>query len=167
MEPESLLTSIHLIDMCFLPFAIFLLFLRCRRFASVSVIFVFALNLPFLIHFRQIYGRVAVDRICKRMNSSTACKSKESILELLHLFGVVALPADLVTDKFASSVARVAAIRDSHCAEGDAGTAVSRVCVEEGCLEEIFLGVQFSRLARPSLLELVEFVRRECDTTFT
>ncbi len=81
----------------------------------------------------------------------------DTILLLLSIFGGVYLPAyDRHVAAEASCLrAPVLAIRDSHISESNGGTVLAQLCMEEGCFEEILLGLEFSRFSRPSYLELV------------
>ncbi len=88
--------------------------------------------------------------------------AEEEILLLLSVFGGVVLSADGrgVAAEASRLRAPLLALRDSLISERNAGTTLAQLCMGEGCYEEIFLGLEFSRFARPTLLELVRSCRR-------
>ncbi len=86
---------------------------------------------------------------------------KREILLLLNVFGGVHLtPKMQVAAEAFRLRAPLLALRNSHCSERNAGTALAQLCVEEGCFEERFLGLEFSHFARPPLFELVKYVMK-------
>ncbi len=83
------------------------------------------------------------------------------ILLLLNIFGGVAVPADKRGVAEDASLLRgpVLALRDLHISRRNCLTAVAQLCVEEGCFEELMMGLEFSNFVQPSLLELVNSCR--------
>ncbi len=99
-------------------------------------------------YFLQNLGEYPVDGV-NRPN--------DEILLLLNIFGGVALPVDerIAASEASRLRAPLLTLRDLHISERNGITAFAQLCVEEGCFEEIFLGLEFSRFARPSLLEFI------------